>query len=126
MTQNCCVEGYMQGCQGPSLRRVAVVQVFENGPQGEAVVAVPDRAVGAIIGKGGDVINQIKNVVGVRIRVSGRDEYIEGTKDRSVTITGAPPQPSLPSHVWVTELPSTYIFETANTVLITWEPNILC
>mmetsp|Transcript_11388 Transcript_11388/g.34238 ORF Transcript_11388/g.34238 Transcript_11388/m.34238 type:complete len:380 (+) Transcript_11388:2-1141(+) len=63
-------------------------EVFENGPQGEAVVAVPDRAVGAIIGKGGDVINQIKNVVGVRIRVSGRDEYIEGTKDRSVTITG--------------------------------------
>ena len=34
------------------------------------------------------VINQIKNVVGVRIRVSGRDEYIEGTRDRSVTISG--------------------------------------
>ena len=119
------------------------VQVFESGPQGEATVAVPDRAVGAIIGKGGEVcweashaaacllrcwllllplaapaivgrsasdawflwsldvaaadsaapayvqvINQIKNVVGVRIRVSGRDEYIEGTRDRSVTISG--------------------------------------
>jgi RNA-binding protein Nova len=63
-------------------------EVFENGPQGEAVVAVPDRAVGAIIGKGGEVINQIKNVVGVRIRVSGRDEYIEGTRDRNVTISG--------------------------------------
>ena len=31
------------------------VQVFESGPQGEATVAVPDRAVGAIIGKGGEV-----------------------------------------------------------------------
>lgn len=118
--------------------------MFENGPQGEAVVAVPDRAVGAIIGKGGEVcgrsrpsidmnsrgachafalleawrigllllmtswhsylhstsastrvrcataqvINQIKNVVGVRIRVSGREDYMEGTRDRSVTISG--------------------------------------
>lgn len=54
-------------------------------------MAVPDRAVGAIIGKGGEVISQIKSVVGVRIRISSRDEYIEGTKDRSVTITGHPP-----------------------------------
>ena len=30
-------------------------EVFESGPQGEVVVAVPDRAVGAIIGKGGEV-----------------------------------------------------------------------
>ncbi len=34
------------------------------------------------------VINQIKNVVGVRIRVSGREDYMEGTRDRSVTISG--------------------------------------
>lgn len=36
----------------------------------------------------GQVINQIKNVVGVRIKVSGRDDYIEGTRDRNVTISG--------------------------------------
>ena len=34
------------------------------------------------------MINQIKNVVGVRIRVSGRDEFVSGTRDRQVTITG--------------------------------------
>ena len=49
---------------------------------------VPDRAMGAVIGKGGEVINQLKSVVGVRIRVSGRDEFVEGTRDRTITISG--------------------------------------
>lgn len=65
------------------------MQVFENGPQSESIVGVPNRAVGAIIGKGGEVINQIKALVGVRIKVSARDDFIEGTKDRAVTISGA-------------------------------------
>lgn len=65
------------------------MQVFEIGPQSESTVGVPNRAVGAIIGKGGEVINQIKTLVGVRIRVSARDDFIEGTQDRAVTISGA-------------------------------------
>jgi len=63
-------------------------EIFESGPQSEATVGVPNRAVGAIIGKGGEVINQIKALVGVRIRVSARDDFIEGTKDRAVIISG--------------------------------------
>jgi len=49
---------------------------------------VPDRSIGAVIGKGGEVINQLKSVVGVRIKISGRDEFVEGTTDRTITITG--------------------------------------
>ena len=47
---------------------------------------VADRAVGAVIGKGGEVINQLKTVVGVRIKVSGRNEFVEGTRDRTIPI----------------------------------------
>ena len=59
-----------------------------SGPQDELVMRVPDSAMGAVIGKGGEVINQMKSVIGVRIRVSGRDEFVEGTRDRTVTISG--------------------------------------
>lgn len=46
------------------------VQVIDtSGPQDELVMHVPDRAVGAVIGKGGEVINQLKTLVGVRIKV---------------------------------------------------------
>ena len=62
--------------------------VDTSGPQSEVVMHVPDRAMGAVIGKGGEVINQLKSVVGVRIRVSGRDEFVEGTRDRTITISG--------------------------------------
>ena len=44
--------------------------------------------VGAIIGKGGEVINNLKSLVGVRIRVSNREDYFPGTRDRKVTISG--------------------------------------
>lgn len=59
-----------------------------SGPQDELVMRVPDRAMGAVIGKGGEVINQLKTVVGVRIHVSGREEFVEGTRDRTITISG--------------------------------------
>lgn len=57
-------------------------------PQDEVVMQVPDRSIGAVIGKGGEVINQLKTVVGVRIKVSGRTEFVEGTRDRTITISG--------------------------------------
>jgi KH domain len=50
--------------------------------------AATKSAAGSAAPEYAQVIKQIKNVVGVRIRVSGRDEYIEGTRDRSVTISG--------------------------------------
>jgi len=62
--------------------------VDTSGPQDEVTMHVPDRAMGAVIGKGGEVINQLKSVVGVRIRVSGREEFVEGTRDRTITISG--------------------------------------
>lgn len=65
-----------------------VQAIDTSGPQDEIVMHVPDRSVGAVIGKGGEVINQLKAVVGVRIKVSGRNEFVEGTQDRTITISG--------------------------------------
>ena len=45
--------------------------------------------VGAIIGKGGEVISQLKSVIGVKIRISDRDDFVPGTRNRKVTISGA-------------------------------------
>ncbi|KAL6770806.1 hypothetical protein ACKKBF_B32755 [Auxenochlorella protothecoides x Auxenochlorella symbiontica] len=52
------------------------------------VMAVPEDRVGVVIGRGGAVINQIKAVLGVRIRISRRGECLPGTNDRSCEISG--------------------------------------
>ena len=48
-----------------------------------------ESKVGAIIGKGGEVISQLKSVIGVKIRISDRDDFVPGTRNRKVTISGA-------------------------------------
>lgn len=56
--------------------------------ESEVTIPVPGNRVGAVIGKGGEVINQMKSVVGVRIRVSDREDLVPGTQNRKVTISG--------------------------------------
>ncbi|KAK9822677.1 hypothetical protein WJX81_007706 [Elliptochloris bilobata] len=63
-----------------------------SGPKGqqrvEVTVPVPEGRVGAVIGKGGEVISQLKSVVGVKIRISDREDFVPGTRNRKVTISG--------------------------------------
>jgi RNA-binding protein Nova len=66
----------------------ALPTVTGKSGQTELTMPVPDNRVGVIIGKGGEVINQLKNVVGVNIRISSKDDLIPGTRDRKVTIMG--------------------------------------
>lgn len=53
-------------------------------------LAIPEDHVGTVIGKQGAVINQIKDLVKVSIRISKRGEHLPGTNDRACEITGAP------------------------------------
>ncbi|CAI5491801.1 unnamed protein product [Closterium sp. Naga37s-1] len=53
------------------------------------IVAVPDDHVGAVVGKQGRSINEIQQNTGVRMVISGRNDFVEGTRDRKVTITGS-------------------------------------
>ncbi|KAK9806702.1 hypothetical protein WJX73_010290 [Symbiochloris irregularis] len=70
--------------QGPILAKGPALQ-----QRTEVTVSVPEARVGAIIGKGGEVISQLKTVVGVKIRISDREDFVPGTRNRKVTISGA-------------------------------------
>ena len=51
-------------------------------------IGVPNNLIGNIMGKNGSRLEQIKSATGADITVSGRGEYIEGTQNRLITITG--------------------------------------
>lgn len=60
------------------------------GNYGETVIEIPiaDSIIGAILGKRGKVISDIQNISGAHIQVSQRGDYIPGTSNRRVTVTG--------------------------------------
>ncbi|GHP02038.1 hypothetical protein PPROV_000079400 [Pycnococcus provasolii] len=53
-------------------------------------VAVPDEHIGAVVGRGGRTITELQQVANVRIKISDRNDYVPGTRNRKVTITGTP------------------------------------
>ncbi|KAG2401905.1 Protein BTR1-like protein [Vigna angularis] len=52
-------------------------------------MGVADEHIGLVVGRGGRNIMEISQVSGARIKISDRGDYISGTTDRKVTITGA-------------------------------------
>jgi RNA-binding protein Nova len=58
------------------------------GPTTVVTVAVPDEHIGAVVGKGGKYISEMQQVAGVRIKISDRTDYVPGTRNRKVTLTG--------------------------------------
>ncbi|XP_067170555.1 RNA-binding protein Nova-2 isoform X2 [Apteryx mantelli] len=53
-------------------------------------IAVPENLVGAILGKGGKTLVEYQELTGARIQISKKGEFIPGTRNRKVTITGPP------------------------------------
>ena len=51
---------------------------------------VPDSYVGAILGKQGATLREITNWSGARVTVSDKNDFMEGTTNRLITITGPP------------------------------------
>ncbi|WOK94894.1 protein BTR1 [Canna indica] len=51
-------------------------------------IGVADEHIGAIVGRGGRNIIEISQVSGARIKISDRGDFMSGTSDRKVTITG--------------------------------------
>ncbi|KAM6959446.1 RNA-binding protein Nova-2 isoform 2-T2 [Aplochiton taeniatus] len=52
-------------------------------------IAVPENLVGAILGKGGKTLVEYQELTGARIQISKKGEFIPGTRNRKVTITGS-------------------------------------
>lgn len=61
-----------------------------GGGGASVTIAVPEDKVGVVIGKQGAVVNQIKELLGVSIRISRKGEFLPGTHDRACSITGTP------------------------------------
>ncbi len=54
------------------------------------VLQVPDQMIGAIVGRAGQTINEIMQTTQTRVQISQKGEYIPGTRNRQVTVTGTP------------------------------------
>lgn len=51
-------------------------------------IQVPDKSIGAILGKGGAVLRELQQQSGARISISKRGEYVPGTTNRYVCAGG--------------------------------------
>ncbi|OMP12662.1 hypothetical protein COLO4_02905 [Corchorus olitorius] len=52
-------------------------------------IGVADEHIGLVLGRGGRNIMEISQVSGARIKISDRGDFMSGTTDRKVTITGS-------------------------------------
>jgi RNA-binding protein Nova len=52
-------------------------------------IGVGDEHIGLVLGRGGRNIMEISQLTGARIKVSDRGDFMSGTNDRKVTITGS-------------------------------------
>lgn len=56
-------------------------------------LAIPEAFIGAVLGKAGRTLIEFQDISGAKIRISKKGEYIVGSRNRKVTITGKPPCP---------------------------------
>ena len=89
VTDTCALQSLRPNCHATG--RGACFQRPPAGsarPQLNSEPTTPCLQVGAIIGKGGQVITELKSCLSVEIRISDKHDLLPGTNDRKVTITG--------------------------------------
>ncbi|CDQ87002.1 unnamed protein product [Oncorhynchus mykiss] len=69
---------------------MATEKQMQEGAKDVVEIAVPENLVGAILGKGGKTLVEYQELTGARIQISKKGEFIPGTRNRKVTITGSP------------------------------------
>ncbi|KAK9284057.1 hypothetical protein L1049_012317 [Liquidambar formosana] len=65
---------------------------FQNNKEDRSnsvTIGVADEHIGVVVGRGGRNIMEISQVSGARIKISDRGDFMSGTNDRKVTITGS-------------------------------------
>ncbi|XP_004250025.1 protein BTR1-like [Solanum lycopersicum] len=65
--------------------KVAPLEVRDNS----MTIGVADEHVGLVLGRNGRSIIEISQLSGARIKISDRGDFLSGTSDRKVTITGS-------------------------------------
>ncbi|RMC01781.1 hypothetical protein DUI87_21801 [Hirundo rustica rustica] len=61
-----------------------------DGSRDVVEIAAPENFVGAILGKGGKTLVEYQELTGARIQISKKGEFVPGTRNRKVTVTGTP------------------------------------
>ncbi|KAM7268576.1 hypothetical protein ACFE04_010742 [Oxalis oulophora] len=64
---------------------------FQNNKDDRSIsvtIGVRDEHIGLVLGRGGRTIMEISQMTGAKIKVSDRGDFMSGTNDRKVTITG--------------------------------------
>mmetsp|Transcript_29474 Transcript_29474/g.46233 ORF Transcript_29474/g.46233 Transcript_29474/m.46233 type:complete len:194 (-) Transcript_29474:45-626(-) len=62
----------------------------DGGAQMTMKLSIPDMTVGMLVGNGGSVIKELRQMSGSDIKVSQRGDVVPGTTNRIVTIVGNP------------------------------------
>ena len=72
---------------------VLSVEKSSDGLKEVIDLAVPENLIGAILGKQGRTLIEYQDISGAKIQISKKGDYVVGTRNRRVSITGRPPCP---------------------------------
>ncbi|XP_023667907.1 RNA-binding protein Nova-2 [Paramormyrops kingsleyae] len=82
--------GYLSAASPLVASSLLATEKLAEGAKDVVEIAVPENLVGAILGKGGKTLVEYQELTGARIQISKKGEFIPGTRNRKVTITGSP------------------------------------
>lgn len=82
--------GYLNASSPLMASSLLATEKLSDGAKDVVEIAVPENLVGAILGKGGKTLVEYQELTGARIQISKKGEFIPGTRNRKVTITGSP------------------------------------
>uniref|UniRef100_UPI00398F0A58 RNA-binding protein Nova-1-like n=1 Tax=Pristiophorus japonicus TaxID=55135 RepID=UPI00398F0A58 len=80
--------GYFGAASPLAAGSILAAEKLGEGAKDVVEIAVPENLVGAILGKGGKTLVEYQELTGARIQISKKGEFIPGTRNRKVTITG--------------------------------------
>uniref|UniRef100_G3PGG9 K Homology domain-containing protein n=1 Tax=Gasterosteus aculeatus aculeatus TaxID=481459 RepID=G3PGG9_GASAC len=81
--------GYLSAASPLVAQSLLATEKLGEGAKEVVEIAVPENLVGAILGKGGKTLVEYQELTGARIQISKKGEFIPGTRNRKVTITGS-------------------------------------
>ncbi|CAL8362066.1 unnamed protein product [Merluccius merluccius] len=81
--------GYLSAASPLVASSLLATEKLGEGAKEVVEIAVPENLVGAILGKGGKTLVEYQELTGARIQISKKGEFIPGTRNRKVTITGS-------------------------------------
>ncbi|KAM8854575.1 RNA-binding protein Nova-2 isoform 2-T2 [Neosynchiropus ocellatus] len=81
--------GYLSTASPLVASSLLATEKLAEGAKEVVEIAVPENLVGAILGKGGKTLVEYQELTGARIQISKKGEFIPGTRNRKVTITGS-------------------------------------